>query len=58
VSESAKDLISKLLVKSPDIRLNAVEALNHPYLLKSLAYNSRQRVRDYSEKVIRPSLTT
>lgn len=34
VSEQAKDLISKLLVKSPDIRLTAVEALDHPYLSK------------------------
>ena len=34
VSDQAKDLISKLLVKSPDIRLTAVEALEHPYLSK------------------------
>ena len=40
VSDQAKDLISKLLVKSPDIRLTAVEALNHPYLIKYLTYNS------------------
>lgn len=32
ISEDAKDLISKLLVKSPDIRLTAVEALAHPFL--------------------------
>jgi serine/threonine protein kinase len=36
VSEEAKDLITKLLVKSADIRLTAVEALNHPYLLQAL----------------------
>lgn len=36
ISEEAKDFIQKLLVKSPDVRLTAVEALNHPYLLKAM----------------------
>jgi calcium-dependent protein kinase len=35
VSDQAKDLVSKLLVKSPDIRLTAAEALAHPYLSRS-----------------------
>lgn len=49
VSESAKDLISKLLVKSPDIRLTAVEALNHPYLLKGL--NSALSLREFGSRI-------
>ena len=32
VSEMAKDLISRLLVKDPNIRLTAQEAFNHPWI--------------------------
>jgi phosphorylase kinase gamma subunit len=32
ISDSAKDLISKLLVTDPGKRLTATEALNHPFL--------------------------
>lgn len=31
VSDNAKDLISRLLVKDPSLRLNAVDALNHAW---------------------------
>ena len=34
VSQSAKDLTRKLLVKCPDARIEAVEALRHPFLSK------------------------
>ena len=34
VSQSAKDLTRKLLVKCPDARIEAVEALRHPFLYK------------------------
>jgi calcium/calmodulin-dependent protein kinase I len=51
VSDNAKDLISKLLVKSPDVRLTAVEALNHPYLLKGMtSHNTRTQMRDIDRK--------
>jgi calcium-dependent protein kinase len=32
VSDDAKDLISKLLQRSADIRLTAEEAFNHPWI--------------------------
>jgi len=32
VSDSAKDLISKLLVKDPNSRLTADQAFNHPWI--------------------------
>lgn len=50
VSENAKDFISKLLVKSPDIRLSAVEALSHPFLLKSMIQKSKLQARDYERR--------
>ena len=34
VSQSAKDLTRKLLVKCPDVRIKAEEALRHPFLSK------------------------
>lgn len=32
VSEDAKDLVSKMLEFSPDNRINALDALNHPWI--------------------------
>ena len=31
VSPDAKDLISRLLVRDPGIRLSAIEAIDHPF---------------------------
>jgi len=41
ISEEAKDLIQKLLVKSPDVRLTAQEALNHPFITNYCSGGSR-----------------
>jgi calcium-dependent protein kinase len=47
VSEDAKDLISKLLVKSPDIRLTAFEALSHSFFKQAKSASaSHKRVKD------------
>ncbi len=40
VSDSAKDLISKLLVRNPTHRLSAVEALEHPWLTEDAPVES------------------
>jgi serine/threonine protein kinase len=39
VSESAKDLVRKNLFKCPDARIEAVEALNHPFLARGKELN-------------------
>lgn len=38
----AKDFINKLLVIDPDSRLNAYQALTHPWLTASSNFNSRK----------------
>ena len=40
ISEDAKDLIRKLLEYSPEKRLSAEEALNHPWFVKTLGENA------------------
>ncbi|CAB4485013.1 kinase-like protein [Rhizophagus irregularis] len=42
VSDTAKDFINKLLVIDPDSRLNAYQALAHPWLTASSNFNSRK----------------
>jgi len=39
ISEDAKDLIRKMLVKDPSERISAAEALKHPWMTKNAAVN-------------------
>ena len=34
ISESGKELISRLMMKNPNFRMTAEEALNHPWILE------------------------
>jgi len=38
VSEEGKDLVARLLVKDPESRMSAQEALQHPWMIKQSAY--------------------
>ena len=50
VSEAAKDLIGKLLVKNPDERLTAKEILEHPWSLgKSALSEEEKQMFDYKK---------
>ena len=44
LSEDARDLISKLLVKEPDQRLSLDKVLEHPFILKGQEYKKTLEV--------------
>jgi len=53
-SEDCIDLIEKLLVYNPEIRITAAQALSHPYFREIREAENRALIRTASPKLIRP----
>lgn len=51
ISDSAKDLIKKMLTLDPDSRITAVEALNHPWIKERDKYAGRKHLINTVEEM-------